>query len=1272
MNRKSILSTIILLILTLNTLSVLNIKADMPYQNVTTNVTFTVSYSMDDAYDLIGYQFRNNTTLAYLKSSSYDTYTGIIFNTTTIPVGATINHAYLSLYGSDAVDSNSYLTTVYGIDEDNCGTFAVEADLTGVAITSAFANWDLSNLEGGAWANSTDLKAVVQEIINRGGWANGNALGFRLSSAQSAYGYRSFRTYDYTGLTYDPKIYITYTVSTVVSQANPWDYISDFNTNWTLLNETDGYTWWETWNVTGVKSSYGLVGAVNANQGRIYRLNFTDYADLPSGYTLWTSGCIMQFGADKLLISTGSTLYCLGFKVSNGYVYLMNSTNSGDSWNIGVSVAYGSQHGMAYDGNDKIFIVYRTGVDVYTYMVVYTISTKTLSSVYTVDPNLTSGSRVSNPVYVPSGNKFMFTICGYTNIYIFAFDMDTMTQDAVHGVTVGTAGYNPVIHPNSDSTEFYVLWYVGPLYGMTIDDDCVTHGSVETSISANVLSYNNVWFDLDYDGTKWSCIYVADANKYLYMNERVSGTWGSPVLKSGLYTMASIGYDYGSDISASNGYVTFVQSYNTLTTKDILSSTKSWGSVRQLTSIGSAIQGVDIVTVGSNVESVHQFILLDPQGNPVDEIPDYIIYQPDYLNSTYDKWLFEGEVYKIEMYVNNTDITYLTLNDTVHTLTFSYNNNTDVYKLEVINADGTLINQLVAGLISSGKTDYDGNITSIWWKFILNTNIVDCTDRDFSYILHYTNPSSPYNILLTETGLIDANITIYNLGGVIEYTFTGDGGHIVGGHPFQIYATNSTLTSTARTDIIYRRLQGVHTLVELGMDNKNDSYRLEEISNVGYFEMGIDYKLEESESGAWIEGWMCRVYIDDINVGTNFDGLLLKDRAYINTRVLWFNRGTLIRGDEKVFSYHWAYDRDFFPSQRNTITFWVDLWFDKANSSTVFGGRVNPQYYGYTEVGSAWWFNSAFKPLTNNITSSMLFDDITDSNGNIVSSKQISLVRVHCKIAKVASGGDADTWVVNPFQIMKMQLAKERMEGIDTPDFIQTQQLDIAGYGMYNILGGLGVALTNAFMGVFRLIMGGMDTFLSYFGLPYGTFSTLMNWISLSFSSLMGWLASASSVFSSMLLIFTTLVTSISNFITYTIQVILFFATDILTIPLQIIQLVIGLLNGEVVTFYFLTLDFTPYKDLMDGLKQLLPLFGSMMYATWLLFGNISFEGEPEVSGFISRVIQSFNWVRDTYSSIFNIYNQIYSEILFIYAWIKSHIPTMGGTPSLSPHAGTG
>jgi hypothetical protein len=170
----------------------------------------------------------------------------------------------------------------------------------------------------------------------------------------------------------------------------------------------------------------------------------------------------------------------------------------------------------------------------------------------------------------------------------------------------------------------------------------------------------------------------------------------------------------------------------------------------------------------------------------------------------------------------------------------------------------------------------------------------------------------------------------------------------------------------------------------------------------------------------------------------------------------------------------------------------------------------------------------------------------------------------------------------------------------------------------------------------------------------------------------MGWLASASSVFSSMLLIFTTLVTSISNFITYTIQVILFFATDILTIPLQIIQLVIGLLNGEVVTFYFLTLDFTPYKDLMDGLKQLLPLFGSMMYATWLLFGNISFEGEPEVSGFISRVIQSFNWVRDTYSSIFNIYNQIYSEILFIYAWIKSHIPTMGGTPSLSPHAGTG
>ena len=67
MNRKSVLSIIILCIFVLNIFSVISYVKALPYKSTTYNVSYTVRASSDDCYDLVGYQFRSNTTLGYLK-----------------------------------------------------------------------------------------------------------------------------------------------------------------------------------------------------------------------------------------------------------------------------------------------------------------------------------------------------------------------------------------------------------------------------------------------------------------------------------------------------------------------------------------------------------------------------------------------------------------------------------------------------------------------------------------------------------------------------------------------------------------------------------------------------------------------------------------------------------------------------------------------------------------------------------------------------------------------------------------------------------------------------------------------------------------------------------------------------------------------------------------------------------------------------------------------------------------------------------------------------
>lgn len=144
---------------------------------INAQVVLQVSSSSDDASQRDnGSNF--STTDDTLISTSHNNPTvrsnlGFRFNTVTVPNGASITSATLDIYVPNQDDPQ---LDIYGHDVDNAPTFSAGAnDVNTRARTTATVNWTASNI-GTAWQSGPDLSTIVQEIVNRAGWAAGNSM----------------------------------------------------------------------------------------------------------------------------------------------------------------------------------------------------------------------------------------------------------------------------------------------------------------------------------------------------------------------------------------------------------------------------------------------------------------------------------------------------------------------------------------------------------------------------------------------------------------------------------------------------------------------------------------------------------------------------------------------------------------------------------------------------------------------------------------------------------------------------------------------------------------------------------------------------------------------------------------------------------------------------------------------------------------------------------------------------------------------------------------
>lgn len=125
---------------------------------------------------------------------------GLRFQGIDVPAGATITSASIS-FTADGDSSGAVTLTISGQSEADPATFNDDADEDATSDISSRprtteVTWDPTDWTNLESYETGDLSAIVQEIVDLGGWASGNAMAFVVDGPDAAPLRRAF-TYDF-------------------------------------------------------------------------------------------------------------------------------------------------------------------------------------------------------------------------------------------------------------------------------------------------------------------------------------------------------------------------------------------------------------------------------------------------------------------------------------------------------------------------------------------------------------------------------------------------------------------------------------------------------------------------------------------------------------------------------------------------------------------------------------------------------------------------------------------------------------------------------------------------------------------------------------------------------------------------------------------------------------------------------------------------------------------------------------------------------------------
>ena len=129
--------------------------------------------SADDCFENDANVGLNCSNVIWVESGSIASgriNTGIRFPNVTVAQGTTVDSATISMKSNES-GGQRLEGVIWGHDVDN----STLGDVTGLTTTTASVSWNTGNI-GTNVRVTKDITAIVQEILNRGGWVSGNGM----------------------------------------------------------------------------------------------------------------------------------------------------------------------------------------------------------------------------------------------------------------------------------------------------------------------------------------------------------------------------------------------------------------------------------------------------------------------------------------------------------------------------------------------------------------------------------------------------------------------------------------------------------------------------------------------------------------------------------------------------------------------------------------------------------------------------------------------------------------------------------------------------------------------------------------------------------------------------------------------------------------------------------------------------------------------------------------------------------------------------------------
>jgi len=175
------------------------------------DLNISVAAGSDDAEETSAPSVPNLTSSDLDFYNGTVEYVGIRFLNVTIPAGSTIDTVIIRGTAKTTRSGSGHTQTIYCEDIDDAPTFtAANGNISSRTKTTASASWTPGAVTANNTYDTVDFTAVLQEVIDRGGWASGQDVAVIFvgstwqDSARDWYSFNNGSNYPQIRITYTP------------------------------------------------------------------------------------------------------------------------------------------------------------------------------------------------------------------------------------------------------------------------------------------------------------------------------------------------------------------------------------------------------------------------------------------------------------------------------------------------------------------------------------------------------------------------------------------------------------------------------------------------------------------------------------------------------------------------------------------------------------------------------------------------------------------------------------------------------------------------------------------------------------------------------------------------------------------------------------------------------------------------------------------------------------------------------------------------------------